>query len=423
MRTSIKTTSTGGLASAGQRRRPRWLLVLAAALTVALVLAATTQASSGIVGYFQLTIHRGESPVESPRDFAVPVASAVGASGAGGVSPGDIYVLDVGRGKGGRVQQFSASDGFIDLWGPGVVKSGPGNADETQAVRVDATSGAFQLGFGADTTADIPAAATAAQVQSALNGLGSIGPGGVSVSGGPGNAGGTSPYLVSFDGGSLAGADQPLLKATNGGSPLSGGGATLSAYATRQGGSGFEVCRPADGDECTASNGGVGLGGDLSSPADMVIDQASGNLYLSNRNRVEAYSAGGQLIRAWGGDAVAAGPDDSSVDEQQKVTVKATGGTFTLSFSPQFGQAAATAAPIPYNASAATVQAALNALGTISGAYGSVAVSGGPGDATGSSPYVVSFHGTLGGDDRHDNWPDRHRKVRHDRHGRRRRGV
>src|SRR5262249_13833523 len=60
-------------------------------------------------------------------------------------------------------------------------------------------------GATSSTTADLPASATAAQVQSALNGLATVSSGGgaVSVTGGPGNSGGTTPYLVTFDGGPL----------------------------------------------------------------------------------------------------------------------------------------------------------------------------------------------------------------------------
>ena len=70
---------------------------------------------------------------------------------------------------------------------------------------------------------------------------------------------------------------------------------------------------------------------------------------------------------------------------QEKQTVTITGtpasGTFTLTYKAQ------TTAPIAYNAAAAAVQSALNALSTI-GANG-VTVSGGPGPGT---PYVVTFN-------------------------------
>jgi hypothetical protein len=61
-------------------------------------------------------------------------------------------------------------------------------------------------------------------------------------------------------------------------------------------------------------------------------------------------------------------------DAVQSLTVSATAGTFILSFS---GQSTPT---LPFNSSAAEVQAALNALSSIGGVGGSVAVSGGPGD-------------------------------------------
>ena len=67
--------------------------------------------------------------------------------------------------------------------------------------------------------------------------------------------------------------------------------------------------------------------------------------------------------------------------------MRATGGTYTLSFGGQ------TTAPIAYNASAATVQAALRALAPIGA--GGVTVSGGPGSASGAFPYAVVFTGPL----------------------------
>jgi hypothetical protein len=74
--------------------------------------------------------------------------------------------------------------------------------------------------------------------------------------------------------------------------------------------------------------------------------------------------------------------------EVQQVTVYAEGGAFTLSFE---GEATA---KIAYNASAATVQSALDALPKISrGGTGKVLVEGGPGDATGSEAYRVTFAG------------------------------
>jgi hypothetical protein len=372
-------SSTGYLSAQG-RLRPRWLLVFSATLLLVLVAAAVTQASTGIVGYFQLG-DEFEGTLE--QNSAIRDAD-VNATGSSGASAGDVYLL--GRG----IRQLSATDDFIRIWGTDVVKSGPDQAVETQAVRVDATGGTFKLGFGASTTADIAASATAAQVKAALNGLASIGSGGVSVTGGPGDAGGSAPYIVTFDGASLAGKDQPQLKASNGSVPLSGAGATVSAYTTNQGGKGFEICEPGKGDECQDS----GL-----SDGHIAVDQTSGEVYVTENNGIEKYSATGQFLRSWGRDVVASGPDDSSVDEQKSVTVVADGGTFTLGYRKANGAPVQSTPPLPYNATPEAVKAALNNLNEIGGNYSSVTVTGGPGDLSGSSPYVITFHGLLGGDD------------------------
>lgn len=71
-------------------------------------------------------------------------------------------------------------------------------------------------------------------------------------------------------------------------------------------------------------------------------------------------------------------------NEVQTITLaNATGGTFTLTYSGQ------TTSAIAYNATAATVQAALEALSNI--AVGDVAVTGSAG-----GPYTVTFQGALG---------------------------
>jgi hypothetical protein len=77
--------------------------------------------------------------------------------------------------------------------------------------------------------------------------------------------------------------------------------------------------------------------------------------------------------------------------DTQGVAVRATGGTFKLSFDGQ------TTAPIEFDASAAEVQLALEALSSIGS--GSVSVTGGPGDEVGENPYRIVFTGALGGKD------------------------
>lgn len=78
---------------------------------------------------------------------------------------------------------------------------------------------------------------------------------------------------------------------------------------------------------------------------------------------------------------------ETGTNEVQSVTVSATAGQFTLTYEGQ------ETADIAYNATAGTVQTALLALSNLD--TGDVVVSGGPGDATGSTPYVLTFGGDL----------------------------
>lgn len=79
---------------------------------------------------------------------------------------------------------------------------------------------------------------------------------------------------------------------------------------------------------------------------------------------------------------------------RQQVGVSAGGGDFTLSAAAtSFGPTPSTG-PIPFDATAEEVRLALEGLSTIGS--GNVNVTGGPGDATGSSPYRVEFVGKFG---------------------------
>lgn len=92
------------------------------------------------------------------------------------------------------------------------------------------------------------------------------------------------------------------------------------------------------------------------------------------------------LINAALGTKVAASPGGTSAVVTLTMTGAPTGGTFTLTYSSQ------TTAPIPYNATAAQIQTALEALSNI--AHGDVYASGGPILTT---PVVLTFQGTLFG--------------------------
>lgn len=79
----------------------------------------------------------------------------------------------------------------------------------------------------------------------------------------------------------------------------------------------------------------------------------------------------------------------ASTNETQTVAVSASAGSFVL------GHAGVSTQPISFDASSAAVEAELASLPSIG--RGNVEVTGGPGDATGSQPYEIEFHGDFAG--------------------------
>lgn len=236
--------------------------------------------------------------------------------------------------------------------------------------------------------------------------------------------------------------------------------------ATPSGGSDYEICTVAADCKPAVASGGNGTqagNGALDAAQSLALDEDTGNLYVSDRDnsRINVYGGDGAFLRSFGYDVVASGPGDvDGADEQQQLTVKASGGKLSLSFAGAttgavgtgkltngsktinqvettsgafavgqvitagkgfpagttitavgvnqltVSQSASNAIGIPvdlvadglsHNASAAEVEAALDGLPTIGGVGGSVSVSGGPGNEAGSSPYTITFAGTLAG--------------------------
>jgi len=111
-----------------------------------------------------------------------------------------------------------------------------GVTSEVQQIVVDATSGTWNLTFGGDTTAALTFDIAAFDVQVALEGLVSvpdIAPGDVVVSGGPGDSGGTTPYVVTFTG-ALGETNVPDIVAAD--IDLAGGGAGVAATVIQESG-------------------------------------------------------------------------------------------------------------------------------------------------------------------------------------------
>lgn len=173
-------------------------------------------------------------------------------------SDGSVYVTDGASTSGAanrRVQKFSSTGTFLRAWGWNVLApTGSPQAREVQSVRVSGTAGTFTLTFNGQTTAALSFAAPAGDVEAALEALSTIGGvgAGVSVVGGPGDATGSTPYRVTFDGGSLAGADVPAM------SGAGSGGATVTITTVNPGATGLEMCSAAS--QCLAGTTGSGDG-------------------------------------------------------------------------------------------------------------------------------------------------------------------
>lgn len=132
--------------------------------------------------------------------------------------------------------------------------------------------------------------------------------------------------------------------------------------------------------------------GQYRQPAGVALDSSTGELFVADtgNRRVDVFDSGGEMIRAFGWGVVASGPDDNPRNEIENVTVTATGGSFALVFVQNSGESkgpiSQETGSIPFNASSATVQAALEALPAFE--PGDVAVSGGAG-----GPWTVEFTG------------------------------
>ncbi len=131
-------------------------------------------------------------------------------------------------------------------------------------------------------------------------------------------------------------------------------------------------------------------GSDVEAPADgfgslagIATDPSSHQLYVadSGSNRIEGFSASGEFEGTGGWGVIASGPGNVPTNEHQSLTIDATGGTYVLSYEGE------PSAAIAFDASAAELQSALEAIAQIGA--GNVSVSGPAG-----GPYDVEFEGS-----------------------------
>jgi hypothetical protein len=267
-------------------------------------------------------------------------------------SNGRVYVAD---GIHSRVTVFNTvvdaqgdagSLQLAEIWGWGVIKSGPGihGTATVDALTVRATGGRFRLrltmpgenGQGAvkDETELLNYNATSGQVEEALDQLGSVKDfpeADFTVTGGPGDEEGTKPYLITF-GGSLVGrgvlAEGESLEAEDvsliGGKPFPSAVINVMTEGTPA----SESCVPANKDVCRSKGIADEGEGQFVMPVGVAVDQATGHVYVREGDRVQIFTAEGKYLSSLGveggvhnGIAIDQGTGDLYVVSEGRVKV------------------------------------------------------------------------------------------------------
>jgi hypothetical protein len=109
-------------------------------------------------------------------------------------------------------------------------------SNELERIIVNAGGGTFTISHGGETTGSIPFNASAGEVQSALEALGSIGAGNVAVKGGPGGEGGGTPYFFEFVGALAKTSITPLTTSRSALVPAKSGAHLATVVVLRPGG-------------------------------------------------------------------------------------------------------------------------------------------------------------------------------------------
>ncbi len=199
--------ATGALATTANAASPAWLPAATTGPTVIPPVQSETQRINvdAAGGTFTLT------------------ARQPAATGTGVMRVNNATVLDVNASTGAfavgqRVEGFGIFDGTT------ITAVGAGSLELSQGLLFTDRQAVLSAYGSPATTGPIPFDASAAVVQSALEGLAPIGAGNVTVTGGPGGPGGDDPYVVVFKG---ARADENVSQLTPDSSLLTGGAANV----------------------------------------------------------------------------------------------------------------------------------------------------------------------------------------------------
>ncbi len=261
-----------------------------------------------------------------------------------GVSAGNVHVTRAARPE-GWVYTITFDDVVDPTLAQAITVSGTGLTaiDEVQHVDVvNATGGTFVLTYGGQGTAPLSSGASTGTVKSALTALSSIGSGGVSV------AGSANHYVVTFSGGTL--------------------------HNTNTG-----DITP-DASQLT----GALTSGTLATSANFTVSITNGSAVITSIGQ-DAVATATQATIADGGTGLGVTtttPGSGTANEVQTLTVRASGGTFTLAFG------VTTSGPVAFDVSADTLKGVLEGIGIGSG---NVAVT--QSSSIAGTLYTITFQG------------------------------
>lgn len=284
--------------------------------------------------------------------------------------------------------------------------AGVAGSNQTQTFRVPlSAAGTFTITIGDQTTSGLAVGASAGTVETAVEGLSTIGASNVAVA--KSSDANDDLYEITFTGALAATAvaemiveltsTKPVIRTTQAGATTGGsisneiqtvdcGAATSNAFSLTLDG---QTTSP-----ITSSDSAATLAAALEALSNIVAVTVTktGSVFTVEFEDIDGNADQSQLTAAvYNSSATSTHRPDvavtaavAAVNEQQTVTLNGspTGGTYTLTYSGQ------TTSGVAYNASAGTVEAALEALSNIG--VGDVAVTGSAG-----GPWTVTFQGAL----------------------------
>ena len=262
-----------------------------------------------------------EMPFE-PHSVYGPMIDSAAAVAVDPTGEHDVYLVDAGH---SRIDKFKPNGEFLFSFGGDTVAYGPDNSSNSavQILKVLATGGTYKLsfgypfarayngGFGGTETGSLSANATAAEIETALNGLSSVN--GAGVSGGQISVAetGTREFELTFEG-NLAGDFLPSVQPSYFNPPaettLTGGEEKAEVVISNAGGAG-EVCKTSSGDTC--KYGGLGTENGMfrngehfegrffssfPNQAPVIAVGSTGNVYVGDNKRIQEFSPEGQYI-------------------------------------------------------------------------------------------------------------------------------